>query len=257
MNKSVLFVSDKESFLQSTIMKSLQGSHIVCERARYDESDITKNLGDATVVFMEVNLKTVNEYSNIVSYLVLLCDQGIFNKMILMGEKPGLDATKQLINRPELVESFMRPVNIVDITNSILKALGGFDSAQSQATDVRKRILVVDDNTTFLYAIQSWLKIEFKVDLVTSAMDAIKYLSTNSPDLLLLDYEMPVMDGCELLSLMKNDPNAPQVPVVFLTGKNDIDSVKRVVSLNADGYLLKSLPPEDILNSVREFAYKE
>ena len=85
---------------------------------------------------------------------------------------------------------------------------------------------------------------------------AIKYLSTNRPDLVLLDYEMPIVDGKQVLGMIRSEMEFADIPVIFLTSKGDRESVLQVMSLKPEGYLLKTMPPADIINAVDEFFAK-
>ena len=81
------------------------------------------------------------------------------------------------------------------------------------------------------------------------------YIADNKPDLILLDYEMPVISGPQVLEMIRSESKVESTPVIFLTGKGDRESVLKVMELRPDGYLLKSLPREKILASVKEFFY--
>ena len=116
---------------------------------------------------------------------------------------------------------------------------------------------MVDDSGTFLHAIKSWLDPIYKVIMVSSAINAISYLATNNPDLILLDYEMPVCSGPELLEMIRADQSNSDIPVMFLTGKGDRESVEKVLSLHPQGYMLKSISRSDMLDTLDEFFLKQ
>ena len=86
---------------------------------------------------------------------------------------------------------------------------------------------------------------------------AIKYLSTNRPDLVLLDYEMPIVDGKQVLGMIRSEVEFADIPVIFLTSKGDKESVMQVMELKPDGYLLKTMPHEQIKKSVDTFFEKK
>jgi len=75
--------------------------------------------------------------------------------------------------------------------------------------------------------------------------------------LILLDYEMPVTSGPQVLEMIRSETKVDRVPVMFLTGKGDRESVLKVLALKPEGYLLKSLNREQILTSVSEFFEKK
>ena len=82
---------------------------------------------------------------------------------------------------------------------------------------------------------------------------AVPYALNNDPELILLDYEMPVMNGPKVLEALRGDTKTAQIPVVFLTGHSDKDSVMDVMKMRPQGYLLKSTKKEDIIASVDNF----
>ena len=123
--------------------------------------------------------------------------------------------------------------------------------------EMQKSILLVDDDPTFLKMMKGWLDPYYRITIVTSGMQALMYLADNKPNLILLDYEMPVTSGPQVLEMIRSETKVDRVPVMFLTGKGDRESVMKVVSLKPDGYLLKSLPREQILSSIEEFFEKK
>ena len=120
----------------------------------------------------------------------------------------------------------------------------------------KKKILVVDDSGAMLRNVKGWLEDKYQVILANSGAMAIKYLSTNRPDLVLLDYEMPIVDGKQVLGMIRSEMEFSDIPVIFLTSKGDRESVLQVMALKPDGYLLKTMPPADIINAVDEFFAK-
>ena len=89
--------------------------------------------------------------------------------------------------------------------------------------------------------------------MVSSGMNAITYLAKHTPDLILLDYEMPVASGPQILEMIRNETTTSNTPVIFLTGKGDKESVMSVVHLKPEGYILKSKTPDEIRMAVKDF----
>ncbi len=116
-----------------------------------------------------------------------------------------------------------------------------------------KRILVVDDDPSFVRIIRDWLKNDYQVFIVTSGMQAISFLMKKDVDLVLLDYEMPVTTGPQVLRMLRSEPDTAGIPVVFLTGIGDAESVKQVLALKPDGYILKSTPRPELLQWLKVF----
>ncbi|MBP8969760.1 MAG: response regulator [Lachnospiraceae bacterium] len=86
-----------------------------------------------------------------------------------------------------------------------------------------------------------------------SGVQAISYLAKNKADLILLDYEMPVANGPQVLSMLKNDSEMKQIPVMFLTGHGDKESVLSVVGLSPVDYLLKTIDQDTLLSKIDTF----
>ena len=83
------------------------------------------------------------------------------------------------------------------------------------------------------------------------------YIADNKPDLILLDYEMPVTSGPQVLEMIRSETKTDTIPVIFLTGKGDRESVMKVLALKPDGYLLKSMEKAALLKSLEEFFEKK
>lgn len=118
--------------------------------------------------------------------------------------------------------------------------------AQREAAEHKKKILVVDDSNFMLTLMQDLLKQDYEVQTATSGLSAIRSIALNRPDLVLLDYEMPVCKGNQILEMIRADAEFSDIAVIFLTGKADKESVKRVLEFKPDGYLSKALKPEAI-----------
>ena len=86
-----------------------------------------------------------------------------------------------------------------------------------------------------------------------NAVVGLSELALNRPDLVLLDYAMPVVDGKQVLEMIRSEPEFSTIPVMFLTIKNDTLSIIKVKELRPEGYLLKSMPPTEIVKAVDDF----
>ena len=89
--------------------------------------------------------------------------------------------------------------------------------------------------------------------MVTSGLQAIKWLGKNKADLILLDYEMPVTNGPQVLEMLRSDEETRSIPVIFLTGRGDKESVMSVLALKPDGYLLKNIDKDELLEKLNLF----
>ena len=118
--------------------------------------------------------------------------------------------------------------------------------------DEKKKLLIVDDDGTTLRVLKGMLEHEYDVTIVNSGMNAIKAIGKKRPDLILLDYEMPVCDGRQTLEMLRADEESKHIPVVFLTGVNDREHIEAVLSLRPAGYLLKPPDKKMIVDTIRK-----
>ncbi len=114
-----------------------------------------------------------------------------------------------------------------------------------------KNILAVDDSPANLTLVREALKDHYKVNVVTSGEQALRFLEKKKPDLVLLDVCMPGMDGIETMRKMNELPDNTW-KVIFLTALTDAYLGEQAKSLNAAGYLTKPFSPDDLVNSIKE-----
>lgn len=117
----------------------------------------------------------------------------------------------------------------------------------------KRQILLVDDSDFMRARIVKLLSEDYNVIEAASSISAIKMIMVNRPDLVLLDYEMPVCDGRQTLEMIRSERDIANIPVIFLTGRGDMESVKKVMQLKPEGYMLKALPDADIKKNIDEF----
>ena len=121
--------------------------------------------------------------------------------------------------------------------------------------DITKRnVLAIDDNPQILRNIMSILKSKYNVTMATTVLNAIQLLDAcdGDYDIILLDYEMPGVDGPTGLKLFRQDPRMADIPVVFLTGVSDKARIMKVVELKPDAYLLKPIDADMLLDTVAD-----
>jgi putative two-component system response regulator len=102
-----------------------------------------------------------------------------------------------------------------------------------------KQILVVDDNITSLKQIGAQLTSHYEVSLAKSGALALQICRQEKPDLILLDVEMPDMDGFQTIARLKEDPGLSPIPVIFLTGNNDTATELRALESGAMDFITK------------------
>ena len=245
MQEKVLLIGDTKSFMVNAITKDLTDIYydvtLVSPSVTY-----VKGLAFRPSIYL-VYLDNVNDFGEVLVYL----DTQILSsdiKVCLIGEKMQIDKAYEYIAEERVEASFLRPVNIKQLGERL-----DYLIERGNVSKEAKRILVIDDDGMMLKAIKSWLENRYRVTIVNSGMSAIKYLATNQVDLILLDYEMPVTTGPQVFEMLKSDPDTKDIPIMFLTVKSDKESVMKVLELKPDNYLLKTMPPKELVAQIDNF----
>ena len=118
-------------------------------------------------------------------------------------------------------------------------------------------MLIVDDSAVMLQAIKGLFEEEYEVQTAKSGVAAIRCMTLDKPDLVLLDYEMPVCNGQQVLEMIRAEEAFVDTPVIFLTGTVDKERIQKLLPLKPAGYLLKTIPPKEIKAAVEEFFSKQ
>jgi len=103
----------------------------------------------------------------------------------------------------------------------------------------RKKIIIVDDNASYLSIVRTLLKPFYDSFPVLSGKKLFEIMEKFIPDIVLLDISMPEMDGFEVIKIMKESPRFKDIPVVFITSKDDEDSAVTGLNLGAADYVTK------------------
>lgn len=126
--------------------------------------------------------------------------------------------------------------------NAVFSSMG---SANSKPT-----VLLVDDNAMTLRSMKGLLEDDFQVMIANSGKKAFIMIEKQLPDIILLDYEMPEMDGREVLQKLRMDVDTISIPVIFLTGVNDREHISAALALRPSGYLLKPVAKAKLLATI-------
>lgn len=113
-----------------------------------------------------------------------------------------------------------------------------------------KHILLVDDVSTNLKCEGLVLRNEYKVTMVKSGREALDFLKTTIPDLVLLDIRMHEMNGYEVMEHMKENPDTAAVPVILLTADTEQESEERGIALGAVDFIRKPVEPRVLLDRI-------
>ncbi len=244
--RNMLIVSEVKNFLCMSIKARFESIPYKVNMVPGDMEVINEIEDTFDCILIYLDDKLLQEQQKALYYLkdkALADDLPIF----IIGNSEELAAIKTIIPKHIISKEITRPFVVNEVAESIEKFM------KQYSTQVKKKILVVDDSGTMLRSIKSWLEDKYNVFLANSGAMAIKYVTLNRPDLILLDYEMPVVDGKQVLEMIRTETEFAEIPVVFLTNKGDNESIMRVKELKPEGYLLKSMEAFEIVKAIDDF----
>lgn len=117
-----------------------------------------------------------------------------------------------------------------------------------------KKILVVDDEPNVAHLIQLRLKANgFDVVTASDGADGLRIAKECRPDLILLDVQMPEMDGFKVLSELRKDPQTAPIPVVMLTAKGESANIMKAQEMRATDYIVKPFEGDELVRWVKKY----
>lgn len=243
----ILCISNVPNYFNITISNKLKEEYDIFE-TKADTDKMSKVEEDIRVWLLFLDKEMLGNPKE----LIFIKDKALENEatLFVIGEKNEITEAKNYLPASLIEEEFARPIDVNDVVKTIDEYI------KTKGSQLKKKILVVDDSGAVLRSVKEWLGEKYQVALANSGAMAIKYLTLNRPDLVLLDYEMPVVDGKQVLEMMRTEAEFSTIPVIFLTGKSDKESVMKVMGLKPEGYLLKTMPPEEIVKNIDEFFLK-
>lgn len=116
------------------------------------------------------------------------------------------------------------------------------------------KVLVVEDSPTMRQLIVFALKRirGFQIVEANDGVDGLKKLSAEKFDLILTDINMPIMDGLKLVSMVRNDPNYKDTPIIVITTEGATEDRERALALGANEYITKPIQTMKILETVKK-----
>ncbi len=117
----------------------------------------------------------------------------------------------------------------------------------------RKRILVVEDQDFNRDLLVQILEDDYAVVVSTDGADAVTRARTERPDLILMDFGMPVMDGWEATRRIKADPALRHIPIIAITSHAMVGDEQRAREAGCDDYMAKPIHEDELLAKIRHF----
>ena len=242
---NVVIVSEVQSYLIMSLKSWFEQAEYEVTMVKADINAINKIKETPAVMLLYVDEKMLEELQALNFIKDKAAEEDI--PVFIVGDMDELNSVEEIISKNLIRQRFQRPINV----NEVVASISHYE--QKHGRQNKKKILVVDDSGTMLRNVKGWLEETYQVSLANSAAMAIKSLSMNRPDLVLLDYEMPIVDGNQVLEMLRSEHDFADIPVIFLTSREDDESRESAMALKPEGYLLKSMEPGEIVQAIDDF----
>ena len=242
----VLIISERESFLARGLLTKLEASSIPVSYLYADIKKLAPVVSDTSLFVLFLSDELDENLETLIYLKDIIEEKGI--GLIVIGEKIQYESFIKTMKEQNVTEFFRRPLEI----DNLMKSINAYVDEHS-GDKKKKTVLIVDDDITYMRTVYEWLKGRYHVGMASNGVQAISYLAKNSADLILLDYEMPIANGPQVLSMLKNDSETGQIPVMFLTGHGEKERVMSVMNLKPVDYLLKTIDKNSLLQKLDLF----
>ena len=245
---NILVFTEVRGYLNISIEDQLKALDYNIINVGTNVNDINTVKEDLTAILIYADADLLKKQQSI----IFLRDKALENDtpFFIVGDVNELSDLRGLIPKQLIKKEYQRPIDVKVVVSEMDEYI------KLYGNHIKKKILVVDDSGAVLRNVKGWLEDRYQVILANSGTMAIKYLSMNRPDLVLLDYEMPVLNGKQVLEMIRSESEFSSIPVMFLTSKNDKESIQQVLALKPEGYILKTTKPEQIIQMIDEFFQK-
>ena len=250
MNRKIMIVAAAEGFVIKGIETKLKSVLVDSVYSAPRIKDLKENVEhtDLILIFTDEDIASTATAFSVINDSCARDDR----QVIVIGTKDEFQTLQKYIPAGFILEFFERPLDVEGLLNCVEKYM---DEGNQQVR--RKNILIVDDDVAYMSMIMDWLKDTYRVSLANSGMQAITWLAKNHADLILLDYEMPITSGPQVLEMIRSDAETADIPVMFLTGRGDKESIMRVLSLKPAGYLLKTVQKKELRDTISTYFINE
>ena len=196
------------------------------------------------------------EYHDLFDYMTKECATV---PVITISTQAESEAYEQFYEKKQF-HRILRPIlgkRVLEICRKVIVGSSYYDEEDdSLKGDEKGHILVVDDNAMVLRNIKGILDEKYTVSVAPSGVHAFISIGKKMPDLILLDYEMPEMNGKEVFEKLQSEEELKDIPVVFLTSMDSKEIVLNLLALKPAGYLLKPVDSQMLKDKIYEIIGK-
>ena len=201
------------------------------------------------LILLDVNMPDINGYETIKSLKAneRFCDIPV---IFVTGNSDRESVVKGLsLGAADYVVKPYTANKLIDSIEanlySAIKDLNSDDDNENKPS-----VLIVDDVSSMLRAMQYALNDKFNVYVLSKSEDAIDFLRTKTPDLILLDYVMPIINGFDLIPIIRELPGHKETPIIIITTEGTQDHVSQAMSIGASDFIVKPFKPKELNDKV-------
>jgi CheY-like chemotaxis protein len=147
-----------------------------------------------------------------------------------------------------------KPEGLPDDTLPLGKYIAQLDEEEANRKPL---ILAVDDSPVILRSVSSVLSGDYKVFTLPKPTELSKVLQKVTPELFILDYQMPELSGFDLIPIIRGFEEHKDTPIIFLTSAGTIDNVTASLALGASDFIVKPFKPEILLEKIEKYIVKK
>lgn len=230
-----------------------------------------------TLEMMRLYLKGTARVSTVLGGIqaINFVHQNKVDVILLDIEMPVMDGFATLEQLRRLEECINVPIILVTgrtdksaVYNSFIMGVDGYlakpvskDTLIDKVTEVyqryekkknKKTVLLIDDDMIFLKQLNLMLKDNYNVVMINSVMLALNYLQKNTPHIILLDYQMPLYNGADFMSMIQKNNNDRQIPTIILSGTLNPSALQECYQYKPAAFLTKEVSKEDLIANIEQ-----
>lgn len=246
-SRTIVYIGQEKHIVTQAVENRLTeaGFQVLAIPSDIDEINKNRHRTDTFLCYLDY---TSTKTEIVMHYLADLC-RDEYKSMCLIVDNATRAQVRKMESAQWAAHIYVRPLDMNDIADDLMELADAHDEFRR-----RKTLLVVDDDNDFLMIMNYWMNKYYNIVGVHSGVEAVTYIQHHRvPDLILLDYEMPDLDGYDVMQWLRGTPQTADIPIIFLTGVNDRESVMRIVKHKPDGYLLKSARKSELLDALERF----
>lgn len=246
MEKRILFISEKKTMIANALIQALEDKafQVVQVKANVTEISRMEEKPEIWILWLQGVERSLLD---LLSYIRDQIKEHGF-RLFVVGTPEEIEDDMKGFPASDIKGTFTRPFRMEEVIDRL-----SMEVSNVERLSAAKRILIIDDDPLMLQTFKEMLQSNYRVFTANSGMNALQMLVTTDVDLILLDYEMPVIKGPQILEMLRSETHTKDIPVMFLTSNSDRESIISVMSLNPVNYLLKSLPRSEIYAKIKEF----